>query len=243
MQQVEVRVRQSKYVPPEHWEQKGLLDLIAGIREMPENQTKRFDFEKQKGGTLLRYVGDLSLLQEPCVAVVGTRNVSEDGKRRARRLARELVGAGIVIMSGLALGVDTEAFEEAIRCGGKVVGVIGTPLDSVNPTKNAKLQEVVYKNHLLISPFEHGTRVFPSNFPKRNKVMAALSDATVIVEASETSGTIHQAAECQRLGRFLFIMSSLAHSGIEWPKSFLAKYEKAFELTAAQQIIEAVGSG
>ena len=72
------------------------------------------------------------------------------------------------------------------------------------------LQEEVYRDHLLLSPFKPGETVFKGNFPKRNRVMALLSDATVIVEASDTSGSLHQAAKCQRLGRWLFIMRAVA---------------------------------
>jgi DNA processing protein len=127
-------------------------------------------------------------------------------------------------MSGLAAGVDTEAHSATIQCGGRTVAVIGTPLDVAYPAANARLQEKIYREHLLVSPFPIGSRVFRSNFPERNKVMAALSDATVIMEASDTSGSLHQAAECRpdRLDRWLFISQSVVNDPrLTWPKKFL----------------------
>jgi DNA processing protein len=167
--------------------------------------------------------GDESLLQRPCVAIVGTRDVSEAGAMRARRLAKELARRGVVVVSGLAKGVDTEALTAAITAGGKVIAVIGTPIDKAYPIENASLQEAIARDHLLVSPFAPGQRTFPSHFPERNRVMAALSDATAIIEASDTSGTLHQAAECLRLGRWLFIAKNVMDdTTLMWPSRFLA---------------------
>ncbi len=140
-----------------------------------------------------------------------------------RRLARELAACGITIVSGLARGVDTEALTSAIESGGKTIAVIGTPIDRAYPAENKGLQEKIYREHLLISQFPPGKKVFPSNFPERNKLMAVISDATVIVEASDTSGTLHQAAECVRLNRLLFIAASIMEDPtLRWPQSFIS---------------------
>lgn len=185
-------------------------------------------------------VGDVSLLSTPSVAIVGTREVSEDGRRRAFRLARELSNAGVTVVSGLARGVDTAAHTSAIESGGRTIAVIGTPLSKAYPAENADLQQLIYSQHLLVSPFAEGEATFKSNFPKRNRVMAAISDATVIIEASDTSGTLHQAAECQRLGRWLFIAQSVAcDESLTWPARFLGK-EKVGVLRSVQDILDAV---
>jgi len=166
--------------------------------------------------------------------------VSDDGAARARRLARELVAAGVVVVSGLAKGVDTVALTSAVESSGSVVAVIGTPLDRAYPAENARLQEHIYDKHLLLTPFRVGERTFKANFPKRNRVMAAISDATVIVEASDTSGTLHQAAECGRLGRWLFIMKSiLDDERVSWPRNFMGKSKVAL-LNSTPDIIDAV---
>jgi DNA processing protein len=158
------------------------------------------------------------------VAVVGSRVISERGLARTRRFVAELVEAGVVVASGLAAGIDTAAHQTCIDCGGRTIGVVGTPLDRAYPAENAALQESVYSDHLLVSPFPIGSRVLRSNFPQRNKLMAALSDATVILEAGDTSGSLHQAAECQpnRLDRWLFIAREVVEdTRLTWPRRFL----------------------
>jgi DNA processing protein len=110
-----------------------------------------------------------------------------------------------------------------------------------SPSENASLQESIWRDHLLISPFQEGRAVHRSNFPQRNRVMAAVSDATVIVEASDTSGTLHQAAECHRLGRWLFIVKAVAEdASLAWPKKFLS-YPKVAVLSKTEEIFSALG--
>ncbi|WP_110780321.1 DNA-processing protein DprA [Rhodopseudomonas faecalis] len=188
------------------------------------------------------YAGELDLLDGPTVSIVGTREVSDDGWRRASQLARDLARTRVTVVSGLAKGVDTAALQSAIDNQGRVVAVIGTPLDKAYPAENSELQQHIYKHHLLISPFRNGERVFKSNFPARNRVMAAISDATVIVEASDTSGTLHQAAECVRLNRWLFIMRAVAENGsLSWPQQFL-KHPKVAVLSSTDEIVAAIGA-
>jgi DNA processing protein len=198
--------------------------LVRGGR--PALEDKQLDFLARARGPRghIYYAGDLGLLSRPAVSIVGTREVSTEGRQRAAKLARELVKAGVVVVSGLARGVDEAALSAAIDAGGSVIAVIGTPLDKAYPIENAALQETIYQEHLLLSPFATGETVFRSNFPKRNRVMAAISDATVIVEASDTSGTLHQAAECQRLKRWLFIMRAVAQDEtLKWPARFVGQ--------------------
>jgi DNA processing protein len=181
--------------------------------------------------------GDAQLLRQVSVAIVGTRQVSLEGAARARRLATELVASGVVVMSGLAKGVDTEALRAAIEHSGRVIAVIGTPLDKAYPDENKRLQEAIYRHHLLVSPFRDGSVVHKSFFPHRNKVMAALSDATAIVEATDKSGALHQAAECARLGRWLFVAKSLRDDPqVTWPRSF-EKYEKMRWLSDTEDLL------
>jgi len=190
--------------------------------------------------TELFYAGDLDLLKRPAVAVVGARDVSAEGAARARRIARDLALAGVTVVSGLAKGVDRNAHEAAIEAGGKTVAVIGTPLDKAYPVDHSDLQTLIAKKHLLVTPFRTGERVFQSNFPRRNKVMAALTDGSVIVEASDTSGTLHQVAECQRLGRWLFILRSVYDNpDLNWPRSF-GGYEKMVVVNEPADVISRV---
>lgn len=236
------RRAKSGYRPPSDVREAYLTDVLrdCGRGALDDKQLNLLRSESVKGDIPLYFSGDLSLLDRPCVAVVGSRDLSELGRKRAARLSRELVGAGFVVVSGLAAGVDAVAHSEAIESGGSTIAVIGTPLDKAYPAANAALQQEIYENHLLISPFAYGEQTFKSSFPKRNRVMAALSDATVIVEASDTSGTLHQAAECVRLKRWLFIAKSLAESEeLTWPAKFL-KEKRVLALSDTKQIIEAV---
>lgn len=178
--------------------------------------------EGQAEDVELFYAGDLGLLERPCVSIVGTREATFEGRSRAARLAKELVASGVVVMSGLARGIDGAAHRSALENGGRTIAVVATPISKAYPAEHASLQTEIWQRHLLISPFPDGARVFKSNFPQRNRIMAALSDATVIVEASEGSGTLHQAAECQRLGRWLFISRAVTENEkLSWPKKFL----------------------
>lgn len=233
------------YIPPEHWQEITLRDLLSDTSRWPDDgpQLSFLDNLTPNRSAIRFHVfvaGDISLIKQPCVSVIGTRKVSLEGAARARRVAKELVRHGVVVISGLAEGVDTEAMTAAIANGGHTIGVIGTPLDKTYPAKNAELQEEVYRDHLLISQFAHGTTTYKSNFPQRNRLMAFLSDASVIIEASDTSGTLHQAAECQRLGRWLFISKSIAEDPtLEWPRSFLGQPKTAV-LEKVEDILGAI---
>lgn len=212
-----------------------LEGLISGRRQILPEQQARLQADNK-----LWCVGDKSLVQRECVAIVGTREVSIEGAARSRRLAKELAKSEVVVVSGLARGVDTEALTAAIEAGGKVIAVIGTPIDQAYPSENKRIQEQIYRDHLLISPFPPGERVFRSNFPERNKLMAALCDATAIVEAGETSGTLHQAAECLRLGRWLFFAKSMIdNQSLQWPQRFVGKPHVKV-LKSSQDIIDAI---
>lgn len=217
------------YVAPLDPTQTTLRKLLAGTSRAPA--AGRTDRRPRAGPPVDRhdrwdapiwFAGDPGVLRAPCVAIVGTRNVSKEGAARARKLARGLAAAGVTVVSGLAQGVDTEALTAALAAGGRVVAVIGTPLDRASPQPNGTLQQLIYERHLLISQFPAGSVVYPSNFPRRNRTMAAIATATAIIEASATSGTLHQAKECAHLGRWLFIARACAEdTSLTWPGSFL----------------------
>ena len=144
------------------------------------------------------------------MSVVGSRHATPEALKRARALTEALVNRSVVVVSGLAEGIDTVAHTTAIERGGRTIAVLGTPLDVAYPKSNRELQHRIARDHLLVSQFESGPAVHMSNFPIRNRTMALLSDATVIVEAGLKSGTEHQGWEALRLGRLLFIAETLA---------------------------------
>jgi DNA processing protein len=172
------------------------------------------------------------------VCIVGTRKPSPQGQRDAAAFASFLVRHKATVVSGLAMGIDTIAHRTAIAAGGHTIAVLGTPLDQVSPQQNAALQLEIGERHLLVSQFAPGSRVFRSNFPQRNRTMALLSDATVIIEAGPTSGTMHQGFEAIRLGRPLFIHSRVLEAGVAWAEKMLDY--GAIPVTAPSDLAEAL---
>lgn len=175
---------------------------------------------------LLYFQGAWELITTRGVAVVGTRKPSPDGVRRTQQLVQKLVVDGFTVVSGLAEGVDTAAHRAAIDAGGQTIAVIGTPLGHVYPKTNAELQDQIARDYLLISqvPIERyeaqNFRVNRFFFPERNKTMSAISEATIIVEAGETSGTLIQAREALKQKRRLFILNSCFERDLTWPHRF-----------------------
>jgi DNA processing protein len=181
------------------------------------------EVEQKNAPKTLFVAGDISILEEGArVSIVGARKSSPEGLKRASKLASLLAHRGIVVVSGLAEGIDTAAHESAIKHGGRTIAVLGTPLDQVYPKKNAELQHTIIRDHLAVSQYPLGYPVQPKNFPLRNRTMALLSDATVIMEATDTSGSLLQGWEALRLGRPLFISRSIAEThGLTWPEKML----------------------
>lgn len=176
---------------------------------------------------VLYYSGRIEYLETKGVAVVGSRKPTESGLRRAKKLVELLVKDNITILSGLAEGIDTMAHNTAIKNGGRTIAVIGTPLNEFYPKQNKDLQLLIANQHLLVSqvPFikysRQDYRWNRSFFPERNKTMSALSEATVIIEASETSGTLIQAKAALAQGRKLFILQNcFENKNITWPEKF-----------------------
>ena len=158
----------------------------------------------------------------PRVAIIGTRNPTEDGINYTRALALMLARRGVVVVSGLASGIDAVAHRAAMDAGGRTIAVIGTPLEVSYPRQNATLQRRIEQDHLVVSQFPPGSPVARRNFPMRNRTMALIADASVIVEAGEKSGTMHQGWEAIRLGRPLFIPSSVVKdNNLEWPRQLI----------------------
>jgi DNA processing protein len=224
-----------RYRKPERVDRVSLPVLLGGAREVPEAEQARLSLPD---GDTVFCVGDQSLVKRRSIALVGSRKVSEDGAKRARKLARQLAEREIVVVSGLAYGVDVNAHQAAIEAGGKTIAVIGTPVDRAYPADHGELQERIYREHLLLTPFPLGAKVFPSNFPQRNKLMAAISDGTVIVEASDTSGSRHQAAECARIGRWLFFLKSMTEDPeVTWWRGFVGEGKKARIVERVEDIL------
>lgn len=130
------------------------------------------------------------LRERPRVSIVGSRKPSPDGPKRAAELARVLTQHGALVMSGLAEGIDASAHITTLEAGGRTIAVIGTSLSEAYPTKHRSLQDRLMREHLVVSQFSEGHPTTRKNFPTRNRTMALVSDASVIVEAGEGSGSL-----------------------------------------------------
>jgi DNA processing protein len=205
----------------------GIVDLLGPLNAV----------EQKYAAPKLWTEGDVGLLERhPRVAVVGTRHPSPEGARRTRRLVKDLVKAHAIVVSGLAEGIDTLAHEGTLALSGHTIAVLGTPLDDVFPKANAHLQRRIGKDHLLVSEFAPGSPTARGNFPRRNRTMALIADATVIVEAGATSGTISQGWEAIRLGRPLFLLKSLVEAGLSWSREMID--HGAFVLSTTTDLLD-----
>lgn len=163
-------------------------------------------------------------LLHPRVAIVGTRKPSADGLQAATRIATELGERGVMIVSGLARGIDTAAHTAALNAYGTTIAVIGTPLSRTYPIENSQLQHRLMADHLVVSQFSEEDPVLPRNFVIRNRTMALIADASVIIESGEGGGSLNQGWETLRLGRPLFIHDKeFEKPELEWP-SKMARY-------------------
>lgn len=177
------------------------------------------DIEKKYAPPALYVMGGMGIpIPAPRVAIVGTREPSRAGIETAHMLAECFAKKGVTVISGLAKGIDTAAHSGAIEAGGKTIAVLGTPLDRSYPSQNADLQHHISIYHLALSQFPLGHKVQRKDFILRNRTMALLCDASIIVEAGDSSGTLSQGWEALRLGRHLFVWHSVFENRrLKWP--------------------------
>ncbi len=189
------------------------VDLLGPLNEV----------ESKYAPEWLYVAGDEQRLKSsPRVSIVGSRKASSLGLERAEKLSTLLASRGVTVVSGLAEGIDAASHRAAIEAGGSTVGVIGTPLDQFYPKSNKALQERMMQEQLVLSQFAIGTPIQRHNFPMRNRIMALISDATVIAEAGDSSGSLSQGWEALRLGRPLFIAYSVVmDKSLTWPSEML----------------------
>lgn len=162
----------------------------------------------------LFYKGDLALLQEPQIAIVGSRKASRAGLQHAYGFARELASSGLVITSGLAQGVDASAHRGAVDNGFASVAVMGTGLDSIYPKSNIELANKLLEKGCWVSEYLPGAKPLAANFPRRNRIISGLSLGVLIVEARPKSGTLITARMALEQNRDVFaIPGSIDYKG------------------------------
>ncbi len=152
--------------------------------------------------------GERRALHSVQLAVVGSRSASADGRRNARAFARDLVGCGLAVTSGMAIGVDSAAHRAALDAGGITIAVLGSGPDIVYPARNRRLADAIAERGAVISEFSAGTMPLPSNFPRRNRVISGLSVGTLVVEAGLRSGSLITAKHALDQGREVFAIPS-----------------------------------
>jgi len=183
----------------------GIGIVALGAREYPRLLSKIKD-----PPPLLYYRGEQSALLCECVAIVGTREASEDGRRAAREIAKVLAADKFVVVSGLALGIDAAAHEGALEAGGApTVAILAHGLHMVTPTRNAKLaQSILASGGALVSEHPPGVPPRPPEFVRRNRIQSGMSHCSIVVESGTTGGAIHQARFTVEQGRELFVVVS-----------------------------------
>jgi DNA processing protein len=162
--------------------------------------------------TLLYARGDLSLLHEPQIAVVGSRHCTPGGSQNAFEFSAQLAAAGFTITSGMALGIDSAAHRGALHVAGKTIAVTGTGLDVVYPGRNQKLAAKIIEHGLMVSEFTLGTPARPANFPQRNRLISGLTLATLVVEATRRSGSLITARLAAEQGREVLAIPGSIHN-------------------------------
>lgn len=154
---------------------------------------------------VLFFQGDLSIVNNTAIAIVGTRNITSYGKLVTETFARELAGCGIVIVSGLATGVDTVSHCAAIEAGGKTIAVLGSGLNQIFPLENTSLAQKISQGYgVIISEFPPDSPPLPRNFPIRNRLISGLSKAVLVTEASEGSGSLITAKYALEQGKEVY---------------------------------------
>ncbi len=192
------------------------------------------------GAPPLIYVrGSLLPADDWGLAVVGTRTPTSYGREAARRIAGDLAGGGITIVSGLALGIDTVAHTAALEAGGRSIAVLGSGVDTIYPERNRALAEQIGEAGALVSEYPLGTLPAPANFPPRNRLISGLTPGTLVVEAGERSGALITVAFALEQGREVFAVPGSIYSRASQGTNRLIR-DGATLVTGAQDILAAL---
>jgi DNA processing protein len=192
--------------------------------------------------TILFYKGDADLNASRFLGIVGTRNNTEYGRHFTEKLVKELAGNNITVVSGLALGIDALAHRSALRHGMPTIGVVGHGLDIIYPHENHQLaREMVQQGGGILSEFFSGTQPDKHNFPLRNRIVAGLCDATIIVETDVKGGSMITAKLADAYNRDVFATPGRITDKKSSGCNHLIRHNKAQLLTGAQDLLDVMG--
>lgn len=175
------------------------------------------------------------------ISVVGSRKYTEYGAYAAKKLSYDLAKRNIVIVSGMARGIDSVAHKASIEAGGKTIAVLGCGIDICYPPENAKLRHDIIKNGCLISEFALGAKPFVGNFPARNRIISGLSSGLIVVEASEKSGTLITVGHALEQGREVMAVPGAINSGLSRGTNYLIK-QGASLVSDYKDVLEVIGA-
>jgi len=190
---------------------------------------------------LLYVHGDASLLAQPQLAMVGSRNPTASGRQTATDFARYLSAAGLIITSGLALGIDAASHQGALDAGNPTIAVMGTGLDRVYPARHRELAREIARHGALVSEFPIGTPPRAENFPRRNRIISGLSLGALIVEAALRSGSLISARYALEQGREVFAIPGSIHNPLARGCHHLIR-QGAKLVETAQDVIDELGA-
>ena len=173
----------------------------------------------------LWYLGDTSLLNHHMISIIGTRNPSNEGISRTKEVAKASVSCGFCVVSGMAKGIDTTAHWETLKSKGNTIAVMGTHINACYPKVNIELKKKIIESGLVLSQFSPNEKTGRYNFPKRNELMAELSDITIVIEAGSKSGTRYQIEKAVQLKKTIVFFKALVDCNYKWVKDYLS-YKK-----------------
>ena len=188
----------------------------------------------------LYFIGQIPEKQLPTVAIVGSRKPTAYGKEVAYKLAYELAQKGIIIVSGLALGIDSIAHRGALEADGTTLAVLANGLDYIYPrSHHALAQQIVKQNGAIISEYEPHVEAYPNHFLERNRIVSGLSDAVIVVEAASRSGTLNTAAHALEQGREVFAVPGNITSPLSAGCNNLLK-QGATPVTSSEDVLQII---
>lgn len=187
---------------------------------------------------ILYYMGDISLANKPSLSVVGTRKPTNYGKMVTEKLVRDAATAGLVIVSGLAYGIDSIAHRKCLEVGGKTIAVLAGGFEHIYPAEHQGLADEIAKNGLLLSEYRPKKSAIKYSFPARNRIIAGLGDGVLITEASLKSGTIHTKDYALDYGKNIYSVPGNIDSPSSALTNEIIKTNQAKLITESKDILE-----